>query len=221
MLIGETKVLVCPACGNQTPHKLVFQHAHVGTWYSSDGSISEGPDPASIYTVFECETCHDISLYEHLEPLDFEEGSLLYPKGNSLHKSVPVEVASNYSEAKRVQRISPNGFAVLVRRALEALCDDRGVPRGRLASRLEALAKKGEIPPVLSEITTVLRTLGNSGAHNTKQKVTVPMTWAMDEFFRALVEYVYVAPFRLQEFKKKSGSINDRDAPDESDEEGR
>jgi len=64
------------------------------------------------------------------------------------------------------------------------------------------LAKKGEIPPVLVEITTVLRTLGNSGAHNTDQKVTVPMTWQMDKFFRTLVEYVYVAPARIEEFKK-------------------
>ena len=36
---------------------------------------------------------------------------------------------------------------------------------------------------MLAEITSVLRSLGNSGAHNTKQRVTVPMTWAMEEFF--------------------------------------
>jgi hypothetical protein len=207
MVLGDTELLVCPSCGNRTPHKLVFQHEHVGTWYSSDGTVSDGDDPASIYTVFECATCHDISLYSHLEPLGFEDAALLYPEGDSLHKSVPTQVASNYSEAKRIQTISPNGFAVLVRRALEALCDDRGVPPGKLASRLGELAKKGEIPPVLAEISSVLRSLGNSGAHNTSQKVTVPMTWAMDKFFRALVEYVYVAPFRLQEFRKKSGSI--------------
>jgi hypothetical protein len=220
MVIDETKVLVCPACGNRTPHKLVFQHEHVGTWYGSDGTISDGQDPASIYTVFECATCHDISLYEHLEPLGFDDATLLYPQGDSLHKSVPAQVASNFSEAKRIQTISPNAFAVLVRRALEAVCDDRGVAQETLAKRLAALAHKGEIPPVLAEISSVLRTLGNSGAHNTTQGVTVPMTWAMDEFFRALVEYVYVAPFRLQEFKKKSGSIGTEGATEATGEKG-
>jgi hypothetical protein len=207
MVVGETIVLVCPSCGNRTPHRVVFVHEHIGTWYNTDGTISDGSEPPSIYTVFECATCHDISLYEHLEPLDFDGATLLYPKGDSLHKSVPLQVASNFSEAKRIQTVSPNAFAVLVRRALEAVCDDRKVPPGTLAKRLAALAKKGEIPPVLAEISSVLRSLGNSGAHNTNQRVTVPMTWAMDEFFRALVEYVYVAPFRLQEFRKKSGSI--------------
>jgi hypothetical protein len=207
MTIGDTEVLVCPSCGNRTPHKLVFQHEHVGTWYTTDGTVSDGEDPASMYSVFECATCHDISLYSYLEPAGFEEATLLYPKGDSLHKSVPAQVVSNYSEAKRIQAISPNAFARLMRRSLEALCDDRRAPPGVLAKRLKALAEKGEIPPVLAEITAVLRSLGNAGAHNTSQRVTVPMTWAMDEFFRALVEYVYVAPFRLEEFRKKSGSI--------------
>ena len=84
-----------------------------------------------------------------------------------MDESVPSAVANNYREAKAVQNVSPNAFAVLIRRALEAMCDDRGVPTGRLQQRLEQLAKRGEIPPILAEITSVLRTLGNSGAHNT------------------------------------------------------
>ena len=219
MVIGDTQILVCPSCRNRTPHKLVFQHECVGTWYSSDGSISKGPDPASVYTIFECATCTEISLYTYLEPLGFESATLAYPTGDSLHESVPKEVASNFREAKRIQTISPNGFAVLVRRALEALCDDRKVPQGSLGKRLAALANKGEIPPILAEISSVLRSLGNSGAHNMNQRVTVPMTWAMDEFFRALVEYVYVAPFRLREFKKKSGSIDFEDVAEASERE--
>lgn len=76
--------------------------------------------------------------------------------------------------------------------------------------RLKSLAEKGEIPPVLVEVTNVLRTLGNSGAHNTEQKVTVPMTWQMDKFFRTLVEYVYVAPARLKEFQKSLGGNGEK-----------
>lgn len=74
---------------------------------------------------------------------------------------------------------------------------------GPLHNRLEQLAKRGEIPPVLAEMTTVLRVLGNAGAHNSAQKITVPLTWVMDEFFRAVVEYVYIAPSKLEEFKQE------------------
>jgi hypothetical protein len=203
MKIGDFRVVLCPHCGNRTPHKLVFEHTYTTVWYGSDGKPSEGPDPASVYLIFECSTCHDISLYDYVEFENEEDAALRYPKGDTLDKSVPTSVANNYREAKRVQQVSPNAFAVLIRRALEAMCDHRGIPTGRLQQRLEELARRGEIPPVLAEITSVLRTLGNSGAHNTNQNVTVPMTWKMDEFFTALIEYVYVAPSRLKEFTKK------------------
>lgn len=203
----KSRILICPHCGNQTPHKVVFEHQYDSRYYNEDGSPSQGPDPPSIYTVFECGTCHDISLYDGPLPPGFDFATLVYPDRASLHESVPRSVASNFEEAKRIQNISPNAFAALVRRAVEAMCDDRGVPRGVLAKRLETLANKGEIPPVLAEITSVLRSLGNSGAHSTTQKVTVPMTWAMEEFFRAVAEYVYVAPFLLQRFRKKSGAV--------------
>ncbi|MEI7730318.1 MAG: DUF4145 domain-containing protein [Verrucomicrobiota bacterium] len=117
----------------------------------------------------------------------------------------------NYREAKRVQNISPNAFAVLLRRALEALCDDRGLASDSLARRLKELSNRGEIPSKLSEISTILRELGNTGAHHTTKKLTVPLTWTMDEFFRSLVEYIYVAPHRLAKYQERLQDYNKRD----------
>lgn len=208
MKLGTFRVMVCPCCGNRTPHKLVFEHTFTAVWYGKDGKPSEGEySPESLYQLFECSTCHDISLYDSI-PESGQPPTLAYPKGDTLDGSVPEMVALNYREAKRVQSVSPNAFAVLIRRALEAMCDDRGIAAGRLQERLEELARRGEIPPILAEITSVLRSLGNSGAHNTNQNVTVPMTWQMDKFFRALIEYVYVAPSLLREFRKKIDENN-------------
>jgi hypothetical protein len=197
----KPRLLICPHCGNKTPHREIFRHSYVGDWYSSDGTATEDP-PTSYYIGYACATCDDISIYGSHDYADDGEEILEFPSDVTLDKSIPEIVAANYRESKRVQKVSPNAFAVLIRRALEALCDDRKVPPGTLHARLAKLADQGEIPPVLIEITTVLRTLGNSGAHNTEQKVTVPMTWQMDKFFRTLVEYVYVAPARLAEFRK-------------------
>lgn len=199
--------MVCPHCGNRTPHKFVFQHTYTAVWYGQDGKPSEEPFVDSMYFIYECSTCHDLSLYEGI-PDSGVKPTLEFPKGDTLDNSVPDCVACNYREAKRVQIVSPNAFAVLIRRALEAMCDDRGISSGRLQQRLEELANRGEIPPVLAEITSVLRTLGNSGAHNTDQNVTVPMTWKMDKFFRTLIEYVYVAPALLREFRQKTDENN-------------
>lgn len=196
----KERVLVCPHCGNKAPHKPVFSHSYVGEWYESDGKPTDMP-PTSYYAGYSCATCGDLCIYESHD-YDESEESLVFPSDVTLDKSIPEIVATNYRESKRVQKVSPNAFAVLIRRALEALCDDREVPKGNLQSRLAKLAEKGEIPPVLVEATDVLRTLGNSGAHNKDQKVTVPLTWQMDKFFRTLIEYVYVAPARLKEFRK-------------------
>jgi hypothetical protein len=171
--------------------------------------------PTSYYTGFACATCGDLSIYESIDDTH-DIGSLIFPEDVSLDKSIPEIVATNYRESKRVQKVSPNAFAVLMRRALEALCDERKVPSGSLHTRLKHLADKGEIPPVLIKITSVLRTLGNSGAHNTEQKVTVPMTWQMAKFFRTLVEYVYVAPARLAEFQNSIAKIKNQETEEDA-----
>lgn len=174
-------------------------------WYGSDGEPSENPEgePQLEYAILRCATCRDITLLSKLDIHEWDNPSLQYPSDYSLDPCVPGAVASNYREAKKVQNMSPNAFAVLLRRALEALCDDRGVSRGNLASRLRELAAKGEIPGKLADISSVLRELGNAGAHHTSQRVTVPLTWTMDEFFRTLIEYVYVAPHKLVSFQQR------------------
>src|SRR5580693_313836 len=98
----KSRVLVCPHCGNQTPHKLVFEHEYEGAYYNADGTPSKGPDPPSVYMAFECATCHDISLYDGPAPAGFDCATLVYPQGDSLHESVPPSVASNFQEGKRI-----------------------------------------------------------------------------------------------------------------------
>lgn len=194
---------LCPHCGNITQHENLFECLAPQIFYGSDGEVLKGGDkPKTNYVLLRCETCKDVSLYSKLEFQEWEERGLDYPSQYHLDASIPETVRTNYAEAKRIQNMSPNAFAVLLRRALEAVCDDRKVPAAPLARRLADLSSRGEIPGKLTEISTALRELGNAGAHQTKQKVTVPLTWAMDQFFRTLVEYVYVAPKKLAEFQR-------------------
>jgi hypothetical protein len=47
------------------------------------------------------------------------------------------------------------------------------------------------------------RVLGNVGAHAGDQEVESYQVEALDQFFRAVVEYVYVAPSRLSRFREE------------------
>jgi hypothetical protein len=50
---------------------------------------------------------------------------------------------------------------------------------------------------------TLIRLVGNAGAHASGIKITVPQVWAIDDFIIAIIEYLYVAPAKIEEFKKR------------------
>src|SRR5574341_210357 len=200
-------IAFCPHCGNTTPQRLVFTHSYEGAGYDAGTGAKEEYGPPCEYYVAVCSTCNDLLLYHNfIDQTDaehFSEADLIHPNNQQLPDSVPNIVQQAYAEAVRIQRLAPNAYAVMIRRALEAVCDDRKVPNGSLQKRLALLVERGELPVTLSEMTTILRTLGNSGAHYTAKPITIPMTWGMNEFFRAVIEYVYIAPSKIEKFRKR------------------
>ena len=137
---------------------------------------------------------------------EFEKADLVYPKAGRLSAGVPKTIREVYDEAARIREIAPNAFAVQIRRALEALCEDRAAKGHSLVEKLKDLSARAGIPPVLAEMTDVLRLIGNIGAHGVGESVHPSQASAIDEFFKAVVEYVYVAPAKLRAFKERMKS---------------
>ncbi len=200
-------IAFCPHCGNSTPQRLVFAHSYEGVGYDARTGAKDEYGIPCVYYIAICSTCNNLLLYHNfIDETDtehFSEATLIHPSNHQLPSSVPDTVKQAYAEAVRIQRIAPNAYAVMLRRALEAVCDDRNVHDGSLQKRLAALVERGELPATLAEMTTMLRTLGNAGAHYTDKQITVQMTWGMNEFFRAIIEYVYIAPSKIEDFKKR------------------
>jgi len=200
-----SRVAYCPHCNNTAPQKLVHvQKYFERTWATKDGAEDRAPWSAFVAT---CETCHHLLVYENLGdqlPDDkFDHGDLAYPKPDHLPVVVPSSIRNVYAEAPRIKNIAPNAFAVQIRRALEALCEDRAAKKGNLQTRLKDLADKGEIPPVLAKASDFLRLLGNIGAHGIDETIHPLQAFSIDDFFRAVVEYVYIAPSKLKEFEAR------------------
>lgn len=127
----------------------------------------------------------------------------MWPQPGDLHPSVPESVRRIYSEASAIKSRAPNAFANQIRRSLEALCKDRGTNKRVLAQSLKELSSRGEIPPTLADMTDVLRQLGNIGSHAGDQEIDPDYVDVIDDFFRAIVEYVYIAPHKVNEFKAR------------------
>ncbi|HGF5285416.1 DUF4145 domain-containing protein, partial [Vibrio parahaemolyticus] len=194
--LGVFMIEFCPHCCNRAKQEKICEQRYESVaWGVHDGEVD---DCEGTYHVYKCTTCSEILVYHNL--FDFKR-TLVYPNIH-LDSSVPDSVSKIYDEAVRVKYISPNSFAVQIRRALEALTNDRGVPKGNLASKLKVLSERGEIPGNLAEATDILRLVGNLGAHADKDDVHPLHAMAIDEFFRAIVDYVYVAPARIDRFNE-------------------
>jgi hypothetical protein len=112
---------------------------------------------------------------------------------------VPVAIAEAFKEAARALAADcPRAAAVMARRTLEAIADEKGQTTGTLAQRLDGLAKSGLLHPSLTEWTKEVRLVGNSGAHfDPLSPVERHDADELVTFIREVLKYLYELPANL------------------------
>jgi len=201
-------VSFCPHCGHDTIQILLYTHIYEDTfqWTKDKESITE----FSSY-ICSCEKCNGLIIYDgacFLEPpAVYDRDYIVFPEIKPIDESIPKTIAECYKEALEIKWKSPSTFAVLIRKCLEGMCRDRGLNSGNLYNDLTELAKKGEIPPLLVEMTDTLRTLGNIGAHWSDEKMNNEHVEIIDDFFKSIIEYVYIAPGKLKKYHDKQKNL--------------
>jgi hypothetical protein len=79
---------------------------------------------------------------------------------------IPSEVLAPFEEALACQSIGCNiATAMLARKTLEAICEERGANGASLHDRLTGLKTRVVLPQALFEAMDALRLLGNDAAH--------------------------------------------------------
>ena len=196
-------ILICSHCGNKTPHLIKTQISSHEEVYDSNGECLG--EIKTYYYLTECKTCNGISLFSDWEasdnPGDLQKASQLYPPPRELGEAIPKEIRKSYEEARKVEKISANAFAVLIRRSLELLCRDQKAKGNNLKEQIADLSERGIIPNKLVEMAETLRFIGNIGAHEIEVDIDQTETRAIDDFLVAMLEYVYVAPNKIKNFK--------------------
>lgn len=194
----------CPHCGNTTPQSL-------------EGTCARPPykpEGAHYFFLAQCQTCHKGLTYRSMDETSFDCATadelfdasnceLVWPSVNILHPCVPASISKIYTEASAIKTRAPNAFAGQIRRSLEAVCADRGTTRRTLAQNLDELVQRGEIPQTLSDMTDILRQMGNVGSHAGDEEIAPEYVDVLDDFFRVVIEYVYVAPHKVTEFRAR------------------
>jgi hypothetical protein len=65
------------------------------------------------------------------------------------------------------------------------------------------LSSRGIFPGYFAEITDLMRHVGNLGSHASDKDVDFWDAELLDDFFRSIVEYVYIAPSKIQRLRQR------------------
>lgn len=208
LLTGEEKIFTCQHCGNRTSHRhLAIHEQEVSLGYNS--YINEKIMASFYVNFFECSTCSGITIkvlfsedVEDAEEINYDKVESLFPKDKKFPEDMPKGVTKGYLEAAKVKKISRPAFVMLIRRALESLCEDKGAAGRNLEAKVKSLAEKGLLPGSFVEMVDSIRLFGNIGAHDMEVDFTEEQIDTIDYFFIALVEYIYIAPAKLNKLKE-------------------
>ncbi len=203
--MAKQHIIDCPHCGNRTGATILYHHVGCEELYDNNG---EFVDTVKVfYFLTECMTCSKICLFSnwefHEDPQNLLEAHLEYPTARKFSTDVPEEIRRTYEQAKKVIKISPDAFAVLIRKALEYLGQCHGIKEYNLKRMLDKLAKKEIIPGHLAQMTEAIRLVGNIGAHASSVSIGKEEAGLIDDFFVAIIEYVYIAPAKIKKLKEK------------------
>ena len=162
------------------------------------------------YRLYKCDICFEFTFQRvHREKSEVENVrgkkvivnerlEQLYPLPTSLPIEVPERVREIYEEAVSIRSKSPSSFVVQIRRALEAVANERKAPSGVLHKQIEWMIKNNLLPDTFGKMIHITRIFGNLGAHDAEKDVSLQDTEIVDEFFRATIEYIYIAPAKVE-----------------------
>lgn len=215
-IVSDTTVRLCNHCGNVTSQTLVHRHSAPMLFDTIKGKhIFE----EFVFESFVCSTCQGLNLIGGFVIENGKTGNFpeLYPTGSSLTPApylvpggelIPAKLTEMYSQTWPLKKTNPIAFVAQIRRALEYICRDQGATGQNLAWKLQNLVQKGVFPGHIGDVTDLLRLIGNIGSHDSQVEVTVWDAESIDDFFRLLVEYVYVIPAKIEIVRQLAAKAN-------------
>lgn len=220
--MSEKVVLTCPHCGNKTLMNLLNK-------FEKDTRIPYGNEEAQfvdIFEVFECPVCQGFHLYytnwsseeSYPENYDiYEDGEVLFPASErvSLYR-LPKNIKNAYESALKVKNIDDTVCLLALRRTLEMVCKDKGAVKGQLHQKLNQLQQQGILPPLMGDISKVIKDFGNMAAHGDQVDFNSHMVDGMFRFTNKILEYVYILPREMKRARREIEMLTEEAEPKET-----
>jgi hypothetical protein len=162
------------------------------------------------YRFLQCQKCGQVCVDSRSDHGDgfAAEAQVAYPAARELSKDVPDAVRGEWDEAQVCFRGGAyKSCAGAVRRTVEAACAESGVKESSLDRSLKVMLDKEIIDPTLYEWATMLRFVGNDGAHHGKPVRPEDVKDALS-FTEALVDHIYVLRKQFATFQARRAVRN-------------
>ena len=205
------EVKLCLHCGNKTQMELINTHKQDTPEIEYDpgyGEIQIG-EYWDIYRFYQCPVCEKFTL-EQNSSSSFEcdyDGTpmwskkILYPLVDTQIKKLPTGVKEAFEAAHKTRNIDGAITALALRRTLERMCKHKGAEGKDLYLKLKHLADNGVIPPILSEMSKIIKDIGNEAAHGDDVEFDDELVKSLFKFTEIILEYVYTLPRQLKQIQ--------------------
>ena len=190
--------IACLHCGNISKMEIIG----TGNDVTLDDDVNgPGYEYGTRYDIIKCPApqCKNINIAAQSwhDAFDDEEWQykIVCPQLPNHPEGLPDKISKALNAANKVKSVDANAYAILGRRLLEMVCLDRNAKGSNLAVMLKDLSDKREIPEKLVDVAKGLKDFGNIGAHAGTGELTSKEIPIVSALCRAILEYVYSAPY--------------------------
>ena len=210
----QQTVETCYFCGNTTLMNIVGVHKFKDKMLDYDDESGQSYimlEEETTWRMNDCPVCKNVTLTKEYSNSDMEkawgrgnsEKVVLFPTATFSFEGIPDGIKNAFEAALKVRNLDNSICLVALRRTLESICEDKGATGKNLYLKIKDLSDKSILPPILNDISDVLREFGNEAAHATTVKHSKTEVELMVEFTEAIINYVYVLPIKLSKIQSK------------------
>ena len=219
---SKIKKFKCQHCNNETIMEVVSSIQHDYSDRSKDDYYYE------IQSVLLCPICDQyniISAYwdntygklEYADEYDLYGGdnvdeSIIFPIHSNLVSSksdlVPDTIIKTFRKAIELKLYDEESCLIKLRKTLELICNDQNADGNNLLEKITNISEKGIIPVTLTSASTIIRKLGNIGAHESDININSNELKCVIELVEYIIQYIYVLPKEIEKIDKKFNLIS-------------
>jgi hypothetical protein len=168
-------------------------------------------DWGKTWYLYLCPVCNEVTLEKShwfSEERDYDGSpiinkDIIYPTYQTNEHYIPKNVKDAFDAALKVRNLDGAICVLGLRRALEKMCKEKGAKGDDLFNKLRELQDKKILPPIMKDVSYILRKEGNSAAHADDIEFDTETLNLMIEFTRTILDYVYTLPEKIKKAQER------------------